>query len=231
MRENFLFFKSFYDAINCLGEKAQLKLYKSIMKLNFNCCENMTELEQLCTEIETELKQNRHVFAQFLLIKPHIIKSMEASFNGRLGGAPKGNKNAEKNKLKEREKEKEEEKEKEDIICNLDFEKCFKIYSENCTNLLPLSYERRSRNILEELKEFLQETNYDFAYFLNLCKQANELKKIVDNKIDFRSMIRNHIGIMNGKYSNKASPRKGLSQSFIDDYFNKKRQEEGLKSG
>lgn len=230
MRDNFIFFKSFYDAISCLGEKAQLKLYKSIMKLNFNCCENMTELEQLCDEIETDLKQNRNVFAQFLLIKPHILKSMEASFNGRLGGAPDGNKNAKKNKLKEEEKEGEEEKEK-DIICNSDFEKCFKIYSENCKNLLPLSYERRSRNILEELKEFLQETNYDFAYFLNLCKQADLLKKIVNNKIDFRSMIRNHIGIMNGKYSNKASPRKGLSQEFINEIFNKKRQEEGLKSG
>lgn len=229
MRDNFIFFKSFYDAISCLGEKAQLKLYKSIMKLNFNCCENMTELEQLCDEIETDLKQNRNVFAQFLLIKPHILKSMEASFNGRLGGAPDGNKNAKKNKLKEGEEEKG--KEEEDIICNSDFEKCFKLYSENCKNLLPLSYERRSRNILEELKEFLQETNYDFAYFLNLCKQADLLKKIVNNKIDFRSMIRNHIGIMNGKYSNKASPRKGLSQEFINEIFNKKRQEEGLKSG
>ena len=113
MRDSFIFFKSFYDAINCLGEKAQLKLYKSIMKLNFNCCENVTELEQLCDEIETELKQNRHVFAQFLLIKPHILKSMKASYNGSLGGAPKQNKNAQKNKLKE--EEKEEEYEIEDI--------------------------------------------------------------------------------------------------------------------
>lgn len=107
MRDSFIFFKSFYDAINCLGEKAQLKLYKSIMKLNFNCCKNVTELEQLCNEIETELKQNRNVFAQFLLIKPHILKSLELSFNGRLGGAPRGNKNAKKNKLKEIEKEEE----------------------------------------------------------------------------------------------------------------------------
>ena len=105
MRDSFVFFKSFYDSIECLGEKSQLKLYKAIMKLNFNCCENVTELEQLCDEIETNLKQNRNVYGTFLALKPHIMKSMKASFNGRLGGAPEENKNAKKNKLKEEEKE------------------------------------------------------------------------------------------------------------------------------
>ena len=109
------------------------------------------------------------------------------------------------------EKEKEEEKEK-DISSSLvlsssfdcvdqNFEKCFKIYRENCPNLLPLNFERRSKVILEELNQFLIEIDYDFEYFLGLCRRANDLKKIVDTRIDFRSMIRNHIGIMNGKYT------------------------------
>ena len=101
MRNSFTFYKSFYDAIEILGEKAQLKLYKSIMKLNFNCCENVTELEQLCDEIETELKQNRNVFAQFLLMKPHLLKSAKASINGEKGGAPEGNSNAKKTSEKQ----------------------------------------------------------------------------------------------------------------------------------
>lgn len=219
MKESFVFYKSFYDAINLLGEKAQLKLYKSIMKLNFNCCETMTEIEQLCDEIETELKQNRHTFAQFLLIKPQILANFSKYLNGckgaesgRLGGAPKGNTNASKNNPKTTPNENvfnEEcimsnanvnENGIGDIICNLDFEKCFKIYSENCKELLPLSFERRSRAILEELGNFLKEIDYDFDYVLSLSQKANNLKKIVENKIDFRSMIRNHIGIMNGKY-------------------------------
>ncbi len=115
MRESFVFYKSFYDAINLLGEKSQLKLYKSIMKLNFNCCETMTEIEQLCDEIETELKQNRHTFAQFLLIKPQILANFNKYLNGckgadsgRLGGAPKGNKNAVKNNHKTTPNENEE---------------------------------------------------------------------------------------------------------------------------
>lgn len=102
--------------------------------------------------------------------------------------------------------EKEKEKEKEDIVCNLNFENCFKIYQENCKNLLPLCFERRSKAILDELNQFLQEIDYDFEYFLTLCKKANSLKKIVDNKIDFRSMIKNHIGITNGKYKQDSSP-------------------------
>ncbi len=112
----------------------------------------------------------------------------------------------------EKEKEKEEEKEEEKEISSSlvlsssfdcadeRFEECFKIYRENCPDLLPLNFERRSRAILEELNQFLIETDYNLEYFMGLCKRANELKKIVESKIDFRSMLRNHIGIMNGKY-------------------------------
>lgn len=215
MKESFVFYKSFYDAINLLGEKAQLKLYKSIMKLNFNCCKTMTEIEQLCDEIETELKQNRHTFAQFLLIKPQILANFSKYLNGlkgadsgHLGGAPKGNTNASKNNPKTTPNENVFNEEcimnnenGAGVVCDFNFEKYFETYRENCPDLLPLNFERRSRSILEELNQFLIETNYDLEYFMGLCKRANDLKKIVDSRIDFRSMIRNHIGIMNGKYA------------------------------
>lgn len=121
MRENFLFYKSYYEAISLLGEKSQLKLYKSIMKMYFNCCENVTEMERLCDEIETEIKQNRNVYATFLLIKPTILKSIKNYHNGlkgknygtlggeygKLGGRPQ--KPPEKPPTKEEEKEKEKD--------------------------------------------------------------------------------------------------------------------------
>jgi hypothetical protein len=127
-------------------------------------------------------------------------------------------------------KEYKESKEKKniDIFCNLDFEKCFKIYSENCTNLIPLSLERRAKNILEELKEFLVEIDYDFSYFLNLCKKANNLEKIVNSKIDFRSMIRNHIGIINGKYEQQT---KGITKETIQAAMQAYKLKKGLKGG
>ena len=102
-RESFVFYRSFYEAIDFLGEKSQLKLYKSVMRMNFNCAKNMSDLEQVCAEIEAELKQYRNVFAQFLLIKPQILANSKKYFNGckgakygALGGAKVGNQNAKK---------------------------------------------------------------------------------------------------------------------------------------
>lgn len=225
MRDNFVFFRSFYEAIEQLGDKSQLKLYKAIMKMNFNCCENMTEMEQLCNEIETELKQNRNVFAQFLLLKPHLLNSAKQHFKGVLGGAPKGNKNALKNNPKEKEKEEEKEKNIPPIIpqgdvkvCEENFDKkpciktdpftnplidkCFDIYRDNCGNLPKLRFEPRNSQIREQLNNFLNEIDEDVGYFTELCQKANDLKQICNRTIDFKMLIKNHIGIFNGKYTN-----------------------------
>lgn len=78
MREYFKFYRNFYEAIENLGEKSQLLLYKSVMKLYFNRCKNVTELDQLCAEIETKLEQKRNVFGTFLALKPLIMKSAKA---------------------------------------------------------------------------------------------------------------------------------------------------------
>ena len=106
-RDSFVFYSSFAQAANTLGDKARLKLYDSVVKLGLCCAESETELNQLCTEIETSLAQNRNVLAQFLLIKPQIISNFKKFINGTkgkeygvLGGAPKGNKNASKNNPK-----------------------------------------------------------------------------------------------------------------------------------
>lgn len=107
MRDSFVFYSSFAQAANMLGDKARLKLYDAVVKLGLCCAENVTELEQVCNEIETNLAQNRNAFAQFLLIKPQIIANFTRYINGSkgakygaLGGAPLGNKNAAKNNPK-----------------------------------------------------------------------------------------------------------------------------------
>ena len=86
MREYFKFYRNFYEAIENLGEKSQLLLYKSVMKLYFNRCENVTELEQLCSEIESKLERKRNVFGTFLAIKPLIMKSAKAYLQEGLKG-------------------------------------------------------------------------------------------------------------------------------------------------
>lgn len=107
MRDSFVFYSSFAQAASMLGDKARLKLYDAVVNLGLCCAENVTELEQTCSEIESKLVQNRNAFAQFLLIKPQIIANFTKYINGSkgakygaLGGAPIGNKNAVKNNPK-----------------------------------------------------------------------------------------------------------------------------------
>lgn len=105
--DSFVFYESFAKAASTLGDKARLKLYDAVVKLGLSCAEDETTLNQLCTDIETNLAQTRNVFAQFLLIKPQILANFKRKINGRkgaefgrLGGAPTGNKNASKNNPK-----------------------------------------------------------------------------------------------------------------------------------
>ena len=109
------------------------------------------------------------------------------------------NSNINKDKDKDKEINKDKNKDK-DIFCNKDYDKCFNIYKEVCTKLIPLRFERRSKAIIEQLSNFLDEIEYNFDYFKELCIKANELEKIADNKIDFKMLLNNHIGITNGKY-------------------------------
>lgn len=96
--------------------------------------------------------------------------------------------------------------------------KIFEIYKKECTNLIALTGEKRSRKILDKVNNFLSEINYDWNYFNELCQKANKLKTIANTKIDFEMLINCHIGIMNGKYA-KDGNKKGVSQEFIDEFF------------
>lgn len=96
-----------------------------------------------------------------------------------------------------------------DITCNVDIDKAFNIYREICNNLKPLKYERRNRETLELVAKFLLETGNDFDYLKDVCQKANKLKVICDTALDFKSVIKNHISIFNGKFS------KGDSEGMI----------------
>lgn len=74
MRESFIFYASFYRAIEEIEEKKQLKIYKAIMKL---ALEN-EEIENL-SGIEKAI---------FELIKPQIIANNKRYDNGAKGGRP-----------------------------------------------------------------------------------------------------------------------------------------------
>lgn len=130
----------------------------------------------------------------------------------------------------EKEKEKEIEKINPDFYFSDEKGKVFQIYRSECPDLIPISFEPKNRRILDKISSYLEEINGDFERYKALCRKANELKTIAKTKIDFEMMLNCHIGIINGKYETKNTTVKGVSQAFIDKFFDKKR-EEGLKSG
>ena len=87
-----------------------------------------------------------------------------------------------------------------DITCNTHIEQCFKIYNEICKDLKAVKYERRNRATLSLVAEFLEETQYDYDYFKDVCKKANEQKVLCNNALDFKGVIKNHIAIYNEKF-------------------------------
>lgn len=87
-----------------------------------------------------------------------------------------------------------------DYLTNPNIDKVFEVYKKECPDLLKLSFEPRNAKTREEINTFLKEIDSDIGYFTELCKKANKLKYIVNKKIDFKSLIKNHIGINNGKY-------------------------------
>jgi DnaD/phage-associated family protein len=85
MRESFVFYKSFYEAIEKLPEEYQLEVIKAIMEYNFNGI--TPELSPIADAIFTLIKAN--------------LDSASARYdasveNGKKGGAPAGNQNAKK---------------------------------------------------------------------------------------------------------------------------------------
>ena len=112
-----------------------------------------------------------------------------------------------------------------DFYFSSDKNKVFEIYENECKNLIPLTGEKRNRKVLDKTSNFLNEIEFDWDYFKNLCRKANELKTIANTKIDFEMLINCHIGIMNGKYQ-KDENKRGVSQEFIDNFFENLKKEE-----
>lgn len=231
MREYFKFYRNFYESIETLGDKSQLILYKSVMKLYFNRCKNVTELDQLCSEIETKLEQKRNVFGTFLAIKPLIMKSAKAylqnssepieecSENNSTPGGLINNKERIINKKINKEKNTKVAG-GEDIFVSPKIEKVFQSYEKNCPNLCKLSFERRNTDIRKKVSDFLFEVKSDFAYIERLCIKANDVKFIADRRIDFKSMLNNHIGIMNGKYEKPPDEADAAVKRLMEKYKN-----------
>ncbi len=239
MRDSFIFYKSFMDAIEKIPQiKYRYLLLESIIKVGLFSQESIEKLESFCIETEQKLSKNYTVLAIFLSIKPQLIANYKKYLNGckgakkgALGGAPLGNKNASKttpkqplmkmnnenveckmnnendndneNDLKKEEKIKKEEKKNSNLI-NPDMcfdnkiNQVFTLYKKLCPKLIPLVFEERNLDRRIEIDEFLALINDDFNYIEELFKRANKQITFYDNKINLKSLIKNHESIYQG---------------------------------
>ena len=93
-------------------------------------------------------------------------------------------------------------------------EKYFKIYEQECPQLVKLGFERRDNKTFVALAEFRTVTEDNLEYFRAVCQKANKLVIIANNKIDFRSILNNHIGIYGDKYNSNDTTAGGSGYDY-----------------
>ncbi len=157
MRESFIFYKSFYEAIEELDDKKRLKMYDSICKLALKN-EKIDDLNGICKQL-------------FVLIEPQISANNKRYEDGKKGGRPankktsgffekKPNENVNEN-VNEKEK-KEKENFQIQNFQNSDFEK-IEINEINETKMsyseIPKSSKTDNNTLLEEEKREGPEIN------------------------------------------------------------------------
>lgn len=90
-----------------------------------------------------------------------------------------------------------------DLMFDKDVNKVFDFYEKNCKSLVPLKFEKRDLELRAAIKDFLIFIDFDFDYFSELCQKANKQVFLLDNKIDLKSLIKNHSRIYSGFFNKK----------------------------
>jgi len=90
-----------------------------------------------------------------------------------------------------------------DLMFDKNINKIFDFYENNCKALIPLKFEKRDLELRQTIKDFLIFIDFDFDYFFDLCQKANEQVFLLDNKIDLKSLIKNHSRIYSGFFNTK----------------------------
>lgn len=210
-------FKEQIDLINQLpaGEKEKV-LYMAVMsafqtieqnneKSSLNQIENQNENAYISVSVSVSDSYNQlSVLSKtvFNLLKKTVeVKEFSNNYGGKREGSGR-KKQEQQAHVTQPIPENLEPKKKTDPFTNPLIDKCFEIYKKECPDLLKLGFEPRTAKVREEVAKFLDDIDCDIGYFTELCKKANSLKEIVNKAIDFTMLIRNHIGINNGKYKN-----------------------------
>ena len=112
-----------------------------------------------------------------------------------------------------------------DLMFDKNVNKVFDFYENNCKSLVPLMFEKRELELRQSIKDFLIFINFDFDYFLELCKRANKQGFLIDNKIDLKSLIKNHERIYSGFFVKPKKQKGDADLSELDKMLEEIRRE------
>ncbi len=149
------------------------------------------------------------------LIDDNLESLLEIKEFENWGGSRKGSGRLKKNQLEnqlenqdanqvgDKDKDKDYDKDKdisfkEDVFFDKNILKVISLYKEHCKSLIPIKFEHRTRERLIEIREFLKVVGLDFSYVIDLMDRANKQKVFYENKINLKSLIKNHAEIYSG---------------------------------
>jgi hypothetical protein len=104
-----------------------------------------------------------------------------------------------------------------DLMFDKRINEVFSLYKKLCPNLCSLVFEERNLERRQEVKDLLVLCRYDLNYIQGLFMRANEQITFYDNKINLKSLIKNHEAIYQG-LGKKESPHKETAESMKDKF-------------
>ena len=117
MRESFIFYRSFYDAIRDLPRDVQGEIYTAIMEYSLYGNE-IAQLKPIARSI-------------FTLIKPQLDSSITRYENGKKGGRPKGQKNQNETEEKPKRNQNETKNEPSENLPNYNYNSNYNLNSKS----------------------------------------------------------------------------------------------------
>ena len=152
MKDSFIFYRSFFEAISALCDEDKLSMFNAICNLALN-------------QEETELKPLPN--AMFKLIKPQIDANNRRFNNGKKGGRPKQKQT--ENKPKPNQKE-SKSKPNDNVNDNANDNVNDKLFSFSLSKKMQLT--NTSKEYLEKLKDYIDNNNKGMSYqeFYDSCE-------------------------------------------------------------
>ena len=104
-----------------------------------------------------------------------------------------------------------------DLMFDSRINEVFSLYKKLCPNLCPIVFEERNLERRQEIKDLLVLCRNDLNYIQGLFMRANEQITFYDNKINLKSLIKNHEAIYQG-LGKKESLQKETAESIKDKF-------------